>query len=171
MQINLIGLATIFQREAQRTLRVWIQSLMAPWISSLLYILVFGQIIGSRVSFFDGKISYIEFVFPGILTLNIINAAFSHAAFSVYFQRFTRHIEESLVAPLSSFDIVSGFVLGSLFRSLILAFGVLCDRHRVWHRKYLSSPSAFFLCRGDYYSFFSFGNFGRTLGQYLGTGK
>lgn len=64
MHINLIGISTIISREAQRTLRIWIQTLAAPWISAFLYIIIFGKIIGSIVTFFDGQLSYLEFVFP-----------------------------------------------------------------------------------------------------------
>lgn len=124
MHLNLIGISTILSREAQRTLRIWIQTLAAPWISAFLYIIIFGKIIGSKVTFLDGQLSYLEFVFPGVLTLNIITASFSHSAFSLFYQRFTRHIEESLSAPLTNFDLIVGYVLGSLFRALLLAIGV-----------------------------------------------
>lgn len=124
MNINFIGISTLFSREAQRTLRIWIQTLASPWISALLYITIFGKIIGSRVTFFNGQLSYLEFVFPGVLTLNIITASFSHSAFSLFYQRFTRHIEESLIAPLTNFDLIIGYVLGSLFRALLLSTGI-----------------------------------------------
>lgn len=124
MKINFIGIKTILSREAQRALRVSIQSLIAPLISAILYITIFGQIVGSKISFVSGKYSYLEFVFPGILTLNVITASFSQASFSIYYQKFTRHIQETLVAPLSSFDIIVGYVLGSLFRSLVICAGI-----------------------------------------------
>ncbi len=124
MSINYIGVGTIITREVQRTLRMSIQSLIAPWISALLYITIFGQIIGSRVTFFEGKLTYIEFVFPGILTLNLLTACFTHTSFSIYYQRFARHIEESLAAPLSNFDLILGFVVGALFRGVLLCLGI-----------------------------------------------
>ncbi|MCH9632270.1 MAG: Inner membrane transport permease YadH [Chlamydiae bacterium] len=124
MNINLIGIWTIIVREVQRTLRMSIQSLIAPWISALLYITIFGQIIGSRVTFFNGKLSYLEFVFPGILTLNLIMACFTHSSFSIYYQRFSRHIEESLAAPLSNFELIAGFVIGAIFRGILLCLGI-----------------------------------------------
>ncbi len=124
MKINFIGIETIFNREAQRTLRASIQTLIAPWISAFLYIMVFGFIIGKRVSFFNGQFTYLQFVFPGILTLNLISSSFSQAAFSIYYQRFAHHIQETLVAPLSNFDIILGYILGSVFRSVILTSGI-----------------------------------------------
>lgn len=124
MKINFIGISTIFSREIQRALRTATQSLVAPWVSAFLYILIFGQIIGSRVTFFEGKFSYLEFVFPGILTLNLITSSFSQASFSMFYQRFTHHVEEMLVSPLSNFDIILGYIGGSLFRSLTITCGV-----------------------------------------------
>lgn len=124
MKINFIGIRTICSREAQRTLRTSIQSLAAPWTSAFLYILIFGQIIGSRVSFVDGKFSYLEFVFPGILTLNLINSSFSQASFSIFYQRFASHIQEMLVSPLSNTDIITGYIFGSLFRSVTITIGI-----------------------------------------------
>lgn len=124
MNINFIGIRTISSREAQRALRTTTQSLIAPWTSAFLYILIFGQIIGSRVSFVEGKFSYLEFVFPGILTLNLINSSFSQASFSIYYQKFTHHIQEMLVSPLSNLDIILGYISGSLFRSITITIGI-----------------------------------------------
>lgn len=123
MKINLIGIWTIICREAYRTIkRVMLEAFIGPWISAILYILVFGHIIGSKVTFFDGTVNYIEFVFPGILTFNIMVSAFSTAS-ALFYQRFMSHIEESLISPLSTFDLVVGNGLSSLFRCSVLSIG------------------------------------------------
>lgn len=121
--MNLIGLQTLLWREIERILRVWIQTLVSPWINALLYILVFGVVVGRRIGMFAG-VEYIDFVLPGILMMSLINAGFSHSSFSVYFQRFTRHIEELLVAPLSSMEMLIGYALGGVMRGLIVGLGV-----------------------------------------------
>ena len=88
----------MFRREVARTMRVAIQTLVAPVVSAALYIFIFGTVIGSSIDDFAG-VPYITFVFPGILMLSIINASFASASSSLYFMRFTRGIEEILIAP------------------------------------------------------------------------
>lgn len=121
--MNFIGMQTLLWREIERFLRVWIQTLVSPWINALLYILVFGVVVGSRIDTMAG-VAYIDFVLPGILMLSLINAAFSHASFSVYFQRFARHIEEVLVAPISNIEMVISYVLGGVIRGMVVGIGV-----------------------------------------------
>lgn len=121
--INWIGLRTFVHRELQRPLRVPIQTLITPWITALLYIFVFGQVVGSRIEDIDG-VSYIDFVLPGILMLNVLMAAFSHTSSSLYFQRFARHIEEVLVAPLSHVEMILGYVAAGVARAVIVGVGV-----------------------------------------------
>ncbi len=121
--VNWIGLQTFVTQELLRIKRVWIQTLVAPWISALLYILIFGQIIGRRIGMIDG-ISYIDFVVPGLLMMNVMQSAFGHSSSSLYFQRFARHIEEILTAPLSYLEIIIGYVAGGITRGLTVAAGV-----------------------------------------------
>lgn len=122
-KVNWIGLKTFIHRELQRPLRVPIQTFITPWIMALLYIFVFGKVIGSRIETISGM-SYIDFVLPGILMLNVLMASFSHTSSSLYFQRFARHIEEILVAPLSHFEMILGYVLAAVVRASIVGAGV-----------------------------------------------
>lgn len=122
--MNWIGLYTILRREVQRTFRVVIQTLVAPVISAGLYIFVFGTVIGTRIDDFAG-VPYISFVFPGVLMLSIINASFSSASSALYFMRFTRGIEEILIAPFSYLEMIIGFVGGAVARALMVAFLIL----------------------------------------------
>ena len=121
--MNRIGLQTFVRREIERFLRTYIQSLLSPWISALLYIVIFGAIIGSRIDLIAG-VAYIDFVLPGILMLNLIQSSFSQTSFSLYFMRFARHIEELMVAPLSYFEIMFGFVVAGVARGLVAGMGV-----------------------------------------------
>lgn len=108
-----------------RTFRVVIQTLVAPVISAALYIFIFGTVIGTRIDDFAG-VPYISFVFPGILMLSIINAAFASASSTLYFLRWARGIEEILIAPLSYFEMVAGLLTESLARALMVAGLILC---------------------------------------------
>lgn len=125
MNINWIGLYTMMRREYERTMRVAIQTLIAPVISAALYIFIFGTVIGTRIQEFAPGVSYIEFVFPGVLMLSIINASFSSASSSLYFARFARHIEEVLISPFSYLEMLIGFVGSAIVRSLMVAFLIL----------------------------------------------
>lgn len=121
--VNIIGLQTFISREIQRFLRTFVQTILSPWISALLYILVFGIIIGKNISLIGG-VKYIDFVLPGIVMLNVITSSFSNTAFSLYFQRFARHIEEILVAPISYLEMIIGYVVGGVARGLVVGVGV-----------------------------------------------
>jgi ABC-2 type transport system permease protein len=124
MNVNWIGLYTMFRREVQRTMRVMIQTLIAPVVSAALYLFIFGSVIGSRIEDFQ-DFPYITFVFPGVLMLSIINASFASASSSLYFMRFTNGIQEVLIAPFSYVEMLVGFVGSAVTRALMVAFLIL----------------------------------------------
>jgi len=124
MVVNWIGLWTIIRRELVRLLRVPIQVFLAPWISALLFIFIFGSVVGPRIATIGGH-RYLEFVLPGILMLNIINAAFLQATSQIYFQRFLRYIEETLVSPLSYAEMIIGSLAVVVLRCVATALGIL----------------------------------------------
>jgi ABC-2 type transport system permease protein len=122
--INWIGLWTIIRREVQRLMRVPIQAFIAPWVSALMFIFIFGYVVGPRIAAIAGH-RYLEFVLPGVLMMNIINAAFLQATSQIYFQRFMKYIEEALVAPLSYVEMIIGTLAAVMFRTLSTGFGIL----------------------------------------------
>ena len=124
MSINWVGLWTIIRREFSRVMRVPIQAFLAPWISALLFIFIFGFVVGKRFPPIGGH-RYIEFVLPGVLMLNIVNAAFLQSTSQIYFQRFLRYIEETLVAPLSYIEMIVGSLAMTIVRTVITALGIL----------------------------------------------
>jgi len=124
MAINWIGLWTIIRRELSRLMRVPTQAFVAPWISAAMFIFVFGFIVGGRIATIGGH-RYIEFVLPGILMMNILNAAFLQSSSQIYFQRFLRYIEEALVAPFSYVEMIVGLLAMTVVRSVITAIGIL----------------------------------------------
>lgn len=156
MGINWIGLYTMLRREIQRTFRVAIQTLVAPVISAALYIYIFGSVIGTRIDDFAG-VSYISFVFPGVLMLSIINASFASSSSNLYFMRFTRGIEEILIAPFSYLEMLIGMVGSAVGRALMVAFlilgvGVLFGAinlvHPLWFVFYVATIAAIFAMLG-----------------------
>jgi ABC-2 type transport system permease protein len=122
--VNWIGLWTIIRREISRLLRVPIQAFIAPWVSALMFIFIFGYVVGPRIANIGGH-KYLEFVLPGILMMNIINAAFLQATSQVYFQRFMKYVEEALVAPLSYAEMIVGTLAAVMFRTISTGVGIL----------------------------------------------
>jgi ABC-2 type transport system permease protein len=121
--VNWIGLYTLIRREVDRMFRVATQTLITPLISALLYIFIFGYVVGRKIDTIAG-VDYIDFVLPGILMMNVISSAFAHCSSSLHFQRFIRHIEEILVSPFSHIEMVVGFVVGGVIRAVIVGLGV-----------------------------------------------
>ena len=124
MTVNWIGLWTMIRREIQRLMRVPIQAIGAPLISALLFIFIFGYVVGGRISSIGG-FHYLEFVLPGVVMMNIINAAFLQATSQLYFQRFQKSIEEILVSPLSYVEMIAGSISIVIIRSVMTALGIM----------------------------------------------
>ena len=121
--MNSIGVFTFIRRELERLKRVGIQTLVTPWISALLYIVIFGEIVGRRIGVIAG-VNYIDFVVPGLLMMNVMQSAFMHASSSLYFARFLRNIEEILTAPFSYGEIIASYLISGVLRAAIVGSGV-----------------------------------------------
>jgi ABC-2 type transport system permease protein len=122
--INWIGLFTMIRREVSRMTRVPIQAFIAPWISALLFIFIFGYVVGGRITHIGGH-RYLEFVLPGIVMMNVVNSAFLQASSAIHFSRFMRFMEEILVAPLSYVEMIVGSLSVVVLRSSITGLGIL----------------------------------------------
>jgi len=122
--INWVGLWTIIRREWSRVWRVPIQAFLAPWISALMFIFIFGYVVGGNIRLIAGH-RYVEFVLPGVLMLNVVNAAFLQSTSQIYFQRFLRYIEETLVSPLSYVEMIIGSLAMTIVRSVVTSIGIL----------------------------------------------
>jgi ABC-2 type transport system permease protein len=154
--MNWIGLYTFLRREVERTMQVAIQTLFAPVVSAVLYLFIFGAVLGSKIEDFAG-VPYISFVFPGILMLSVINASFASASSALYFMRFSRSIEEMLIAPFSYFEMLLGFVGSAVIRALMvgvlivvtgLVFGAVTLQSPVFFVLYISAIAAIFAMLG-----------------------
>src|SRR5260221_9684992 len=103
--MNIRGIRAIYTFEMGRTLRTLGQSIASPVLSSVLYFIVFGSAIGSRIQDING-IPYGAFIVPGLIMLTVLGQSVSNASFGIYFPRFTGTIYEILSAPLSFVEIV-----------------------------------------------------------------
>ena len=122
--MNLYAVKAIFLFEMARTWRTLFQSIVSPVISTSLYFVVFGAAIGSRISEIGG-ISYGSFIVPGLIMLSILMNSVTNASFSIFFPKFTGTVYELMSAPISSFEIILGYVGAAATKSIILGLIIL----------------------------------------------
>jgi ABC-2 type transport system permease protein len=118
--INWVALWTLIKREMVRSLKIINQVIWPPIITTLLYVFVFGLAIGSRIPTVQG-VSYAQFLIPGLIMLQVIDSSYGECSSSLFQGRFMNSIQELLIAPMSAYELVGGYVLGSLARSLVIA--------------------------------------------------
>ncbi len=121
---NPVGLWALVKREMVRTLKVINQVIWPPIITTVLYVLVFGLGLGSRVQSVSG-VPYAAFLIPGLIMLQVIDQTYGEASSSLFQGRFMNSIGEVLVAPLSAPEIVAGFLLAAVLRALLIALLIL----------------------------------------------
>ena len=122
--MNFRAVQAIYKFEMARAWRTVAQSIIAPVISTSLYFVVFGAAIGSRISQIDG-VSYGAFIVPGLVMLSLLTQSTMNASFGIYFPRFTGTIYEILSAPISTLEIVLGYVGAAASKSIILGAIIL----------------------------------------------
>ncbi len=122
--MNLRAVRSIYLFEMNRTMRTIGQSVVAPVVSTVLYFVVFGGAIGTRISEVDG-ISYGTFIVPGLIMLSVLTQSVTNASFGIYMPRFTGTIYELLSAPISYFEIVLGYVGAAATKAIILGLIIL----------------------------------------------
>ena len=118
------GILAIYRFEMNRTLRTLLQSVVSPVISTALYFVVFGSAMGSRITSVDG-VAYGAFIVPGLVMLSLLTQSVSNASFGIYFPKFTGTIYELLSAPISSVEIVAGYVGAAATKSIALGLIIL----------------------------------------------
>jgi ABC-2 type transport system permease protein len=116
---NLVAFETIFVKEVRRFTRIWMQTLLPPAITMILYFIIFGNLIGSRIGQMDG-FDYMKFIVPGLIMMSVITNSYGNVVSSFYSIKFQRSIEELLVSPVPNYVILAGFVAGGMVR------GILC---------------------------------------------
>jgi len=122
--MNFRAIGAIYRFEMSRTGRTLLQSIVSPVISTSLYFVVFGAAIGSRITEIDG-VSYGAFIVPGLMMMMLLTQSVANASFGIYFPKFTGTIYELLSAPVSSFEILLGYVGAAATKSTILGLIIL----------------------------------------------
>ena len=113
------ALKRLAAKETNRYLRICVQTLVPPVITTSLYFVIFGNLIGGRIGEMGG-FSYMEFIVPGLIMMSVITSSYSNVASSFFSQKFQKNIEELLVAPVPTQVIILGFVTGGLGRSIMV---------------------------------------------------
>ncbi len=113
------GFYWLSRRECHRVLRLWKQTTLAPVISSLLFIVVFGLSLGGRIHQIDGY-DYREFIVPGLIAMAMAQAVYSNNSSTIYQGRADRFIDDVLSAPIHHWQVNLGYLIGGAFRALII---------------------------------------------------
>ena len=119
---NFSGFATLLGRETRKFTKSTTQTIVAPVLSSVLYIVVFGVFVGSQIPEVEG-VSYIEFLIPGLIMMSVITTSFFNSSLSILISKFFNNLTELLTAPLSYFESVLALTLGGVMRGFVV--GVL----------------------------------------------
>jgi len=118
-----IAWKTIVIKDVIRFMRLWTQTFLPSAITTFLYFVIFGNLIGSRVGVVSG-ISYMQYIAPGLIMMAVITNAYSNVATAFYIAKFQRNIEELLVAPVPDWVILSGYVTTGILRGFLIGIVV-----------------------------------------------
>ncbi len=117
--MNLIGLKTLLAKEVLRFMKVYLQTLVAPVVTSFLFLIIFSHVFGERMSVYDG-VSYTAFLIPGLIMMSMIQNAFANSSSSLIQSKVTGNLIFVLVTPLSNLEIFLAFVAASAIRGILV---------------------------------------------------
>jgi len=110
---------TLMAKELRRFLRIWVQTVLPSGITTALYFLIFGGLIGPRVGEMGG-FAFMDYIMPGLIMMAVINNAYANVVSSFYGAKFQRSVEEMLVSPMPNYLILAGYIGGGVARGLIV---------------------------------------------------
>ncbi len=119
-----VGLRWLARRETLRVTKLWTQTILAPVISSLLFIIVFGLSLSGRISGVDG-VKYDVFIVPGLIAMAMVQAAYANNASTLFQARSDRYVNDILSAPMHPWQMTIGFVVGGVYRALAIGIALL----------------------------------------------
>lgn len=134
-----IAFTTILLKEMRRFLRIWVQTVLPPMITTALYFVIFGKMIGSQLAPIEGY-NYMDYIVPGLIMMTVITNSYANVVSSFYGSKFQRYVEELLIAPIPHSLILLGFIGGGVARGLIVgimvtlvaSFFVDLQLHNLW---------------------------------------
>ncbi|MCE7504978.1 ABC transporter permease [Polynucleobacter sp. IMCC30063] len=118
------GFPTLLYKEVLRFYKVSFQTVAAPVLTAILYLLIFGQVLQGKVLVYE-RISYIAFLVPGLVMMSLLQNAFANTSSSLIQSKIMGNLIFVLLAPLSSFEFYAAYVLAAIVRGIAVASGVL----------------------------------------------
>ena len=118
------GWLTLLEKELLRFWKVSFQTIAAPVLTALLYLLIFSHVLESRVAVFGGRVAYTSFLIPGLVMMSVLQNSFANASSSLIQSKITGNLIFVLLPPLSPLDIYAAYVLGAMVRGLVVGLGV-----------------------------------------------
>lgn len=116
---------TMLRKDVVRMMRIWVQTFLPSVITSSLYFLIFGTVLGSRIGQMQG-VDYMTFVVPGLVMLAIVTNSYANSSFTFFQSKFfMRSIDEMLVSPMPPWLIIAGFISGGVVRGVLVGTVVL----------------------------------------------
>jgi ABC-2 type transport system permease protein len=119
------GLVWLSRRETLRVSKLWTQTVLAPVISSMLFIVVFGLSLGGRIRGGMNGVDYDVFIVPGLITMAMVQAAYANNSASIFQARFDRYIHDVLSAPMRAWQMTLGYTVGGVVRALAIGGSLL----------------------------------------------
>ena len=121
--IRAVGFKTIIIREFGRIIRIWGQTLIPSAVTTTLYFVIFGSLVGRRIGEMGG-FDYRAYIAPGLIMMAVITNSYGNVVSSFFGAKFGKHIEELLVSPLPNWVIIFGYVCGGLLRGIMVGLVV-----------------------------------------------
>ena len=118
-----IAYKTIVIKEVLRFSRIWVQTIFPPIITTSLYLLIFGGLMGERIGQMQG-IDYLQYIIPGIILMTVITNSYANTVSSFFLAKFNHSIEEILVSPVPYWVILLGYISGGVVRGFIVGLCV-----------------------------------------------
>ena len=115
---------TLFSKELLRFVKVSVQTVAAPVLTSLLYLVIFGQVLEGRLQVFEG-VRYSSFLVPGLVMMSVLQNAFANSSSSLIQSKITGNIVFVLLPPISYLEFFGAYVLAAIVRGLVVGLGVL----------------------------------------------
>jgi len=147
---------TFLKREIYRFMVLYKQTIVPALISSLLYIIVFGSTLGSRINSING-VPYINYIIPGLVMMSVITQAYQNSASSIMQGKYLKFIEDILIAPLSGLQISLGYIIGGTLRGIICGLSILIMCLFITDMQILNFPLTIFYLLTVSWTFSAFG--------------
>jgi|KBSMisStaDraftv2_1062788.scaffolds.fasta_scaffold272098_2 ABC-2 type transport system permease protein len=118
------GFPTLLYKELLRFWKVALQTILAPVLTALLYLLIFSHVLEANVTVFGGKVSYTAFLVPGLVMMSVLQNAFANSSSSMIQSKINGNLIFILLPPMSPFELFAAYVVGAMVRGIVVGAGV-----------------------------------------------